>query len=130
MHLSRFASLLSLALWWGSLSTIGFIVVPMLFSHMDSAPSAGRMAAKLFQVQAYVSWACAAVLIVTHWGKERRVMVCTVLGLAASLAVQWIVAPQIMARDNLRLWHGVGTGLYIVQWGCTSVLLWWRSRLP
>jgi Domain of unknown function (DUF4149) len=130
MHLSRFASLFSLALWWGSLTTLGFIVVPMLFAHMDTMQAAGRMAAKLFNVQAYVSLGCAAVLIVAHWGKERRVMVCTVLALAASLAVQWLVAPQIMARDNLRLWHGVGTGLYIVQWGCTSVLLWWRSRLP
>jgi Domain of unknown function (DUF4149) len=130
MHLSRFASLFSLALWWGSLTTLGFIVVPMLFAHMDTMQAAGRMAAKLFNVQAYVSLGCAAVLIVTHWGKERWVMVWIGLGLAASLAVQWIVAPQILARDNLRLWHGIGSGLYGLQWVCATVLVYWRSRLP
>jgi hypothetical protein len=130
MHLSRFASLFSLALWWGSLTTLGFIVVPMLFAHMDTMQAAGRMAAKLFNVQAYVSLGCAAVLIVAHWGKERWVMVWIGLGLAASLAVQWIVAPQILARDNLRLWHGIGSGLYGLQWVCATVLVYWRSRLP
>jgi hypothetical protein len=130
MHLSKFITLSSLALWWGSLTTLGFIVVPMLFAHMDTMQAAGRMAAKLFNVQAYVSLGCAAVLIVTHWGKERWVMVWIGLGLAASLAVQWIVAPQILARDNLRLWHGIGSGLYGLQWVCATVLVYWRSRLP
>ncbi len=125
---TRFLALLSLALWWGSLTTLGFIVVPMLFAHMDTMQAAGRMAAKLFNVQAYVTLGCAMVLILAQWGKERRVMVWIGLGLAASLAVQWIVSPQIMARDNLRLWHGVGSGLYGLQWVCATVLVYLRSR--
>jgi Domain of unknown function (DUF4149) len=61
--LFRTASLFSLALWWGSLTTIGFMVAPMLFAHLDTAQAAGRMAARLFDVQAYVSLACGVVLL-------------------------------------------------------------------
>jgi hypothetical protein len=34
------------------------------------------------------------------------------------------VAPRILARDNLKLWHAVGSGMYVVQWACTGALLW------
>ena len=38
-------SLLLAALWWGSLTGLGFVVVPMLFAHLGSAAAAGAMAA-------------------------------------------------------------------------------------
>jgi hypothetical protein len=34
------------------------------------------------------------------------------------------VAPRIVARENLRLWHGVGTTMYVLQWMCAGVVLW------
>lgn len=46
------------ALWWGSLTTIGFLVVPLLFMHLDTPAIAGRMAARLFTAQTWVSVAC------------------------------------------------------------------------
>jgi hypothetical protein len=135
---ARFISLASLALWWGSLTTIGFIVVPMLFTHMDTAQAAGRMAAKLFDVQAWVSLVCAALLLALHLrnartasrNKPRASFILIVLGLAASLLVQWVVAPHIVARENLRLWHGLGTALYFAQWCCITGLLYLRSCRP
>ena len=39
------------ALWWGSLSGLGFVVVPLLFKHLGSPAEAGAMAAKLFSAQ-------------------------------------------------------------------------------
>jgi Domain of unknown function (DUF4149) len=119
--LFRIVSLFSIALWWGSLTTIGFIVVPMLFAHLDTAQAAGRMAARLFDVQAYVSLACGVLLLAMHLrmpqdmpGRSdptqpsphhtgRSVLVWLLLGLAASQLVQWVVSPRIVVRDNLKL---------------------------
>ena len=39
------------ALWWGSLSTVGFLVVPLLFVHLPTPAMAGAMAARLFAAQ-------------------------------------------------------------------------------
>jgi hypothetical protein len=44
--------------------------------------------------------------------------------LLLALLQQYAVAPRILARENLKLWHAVGTGMYFVQWLCTGVLLW------
>lgn len=67
MHtVPRTASLFGIALWWGSLTTLGFIVVPLLFAHLETAQAAGRMAARLFEVQAYVSQACGVLLLALH----------------------------------------------------------------
>ena len=51
------------ALWWGSLTTIGFLVVPLLFAHLPSPALAGGMAARLFAAQTWVSVACCMVLL-------------------------------------------------------------------
>lgn len=44
--------------------------------------------------------------------------------LLLALLQQYAVAPRILARDNLKLWHAVGSGMYLVQWLCAGVLLW------
>ena len=44
------------ALWWGSLTAIGFIAVPLLFTHLETPAVAGRMAAKLFTGQTWLSF--------------------------------------------------------------------------
>jgi hypothetical protein len=33
-----------------------------------------------------------------------------------------------VARDNLKLWHALGSALYLAQWVCASALLYLRSR--
>lgn len=128
MHnLPRTAALFCIALWWGSLTTLGFFVVPMLFAHLETAQAAGRMAARLFGVQGYLSLACGVLLLVLP-RPGRAALVWVLLGLAASLLVQWVVSPQIVARDNLKLWHALGSALYLAQWVCASALLVLRSR--
>ena len=51
------------ALWWGSLSTLGFLVVPLLFMHLPTPAMAGAMAARLFAAQTWVSVACCMLLL-------------------------------------------------------------------
>jgi Domain of unknown function (DUF4149) len=126
-HIPRTIALFAIALWWGSLTTLGFFVVPMLFAHLETAQAAGRMAARLFGVQGYVSLACGVLLLVLP-RPGRAALVWVLLGLAASLLVQWVVSPQIVARDNLKLWHALGSALYLAQWVCASALLYLRSR--
>ncbi|MEY2861401.1 MAG: hypothetical protein RL392_1859, partial [Pseudomonadota bacterium] len=42
------------AAWFGSLTTLGFFVVPMLFMHLPTPAMAGAMAAKLFTAQTWI----------------------------------------------------------------------------
>jgi uncharacterized membrane protein len=130
-------ALLSTALWWGSLSTIGFVVVPLLFAQMPSKQMAGQIAAQLFQYQAYVTWACVALLLAIGFrlaakdGQRFSIKKNTMLiaGLCFSLLVYFVIAPQILTRQNLKLWHALGTALFAGQWLCATVLLWQRGRV-
>jgi hypothetical protein len=45
-------------------------------------------------------------------------------GLLLALLAEFAVAPRIVARDNLRLWHSVGSAMYLLQWLCAGALLW------
>ena len=58
------------ALWWGSLTTIGFLVVPLLFMHLPTPALAGGMAAKLFTAQTWVSVTCGGILLLISTSKQ------------------------------------------------------------
>ena len=132
-------SLLATALWFGSLTTIGFLVVPLLFKHMPSAPMAGAMAAKLFAAQTWVSLGLGLLLLAISRPKEPDAgmdRASTAIGFIAAgmltaLLVEFAVAPRIVSAratgGDLRLWHGVGSALFVAQWGCTLALLWHYS---
>ena len=120
------------ALWWGSLTTLGFFVVPMLFANLATPAMAGNMAAKLFSAQTYVSTACGLLLLLTFGSKRPLVPENTaqsatlfvVGGVLLALLVEFGVAPRIVARENLAVWHGVGSAMYLVQWLCAAVVFW------
>ena len=124
------------ALWWGSLTTIGFLVVPMLFVHLPSPMIAGNMAAKLFAAQTWVAVACCLVLLLVSRPKQavaqypwaQAAMVFILGGLLLALLTQFGVAPRIVARQDLRLWHSVGTVMYGLQWCCALAVLWQTLR--
>ena len=120
------------ALWWGSLCSIGFVAVPMLFAHLPTPVLAGFIAAKLFAAQTWISIACCALLLVfskrkhaekiEQWAQAAIGFV--IAGMLLALLVQYGVSPKIVARENLRLWHSVGTGMYALQWLCAAIVLW------
>lgn len=120
------------ALWWGSLTVIGFLVVPMLFMHLSTPAMAGSMAAKLFTAQTWVSTLCGVLLLLSFRGNTmlapvyvvQTATIFIVTGLLLALLSEYAVAPRIVARENLRLWHSVGSAMYLLQWGCATAILW------
>lgn len=138
------------SLWWGGLCAIGFLTVPMLFMHLPSPAIAGQMAAKLFSAMTWVSLACCLVLVFVfrpprqEFGDEPAPVLSPeaqalaarktawALGLTSwilggailALLSEFAIAPRIIARENLELWHRVGTGMYAAQWLCASIVLW------
>ena len=118
------------ALWAGSLTTLGFFVVPMLFVYLPTPAMAGAMAAKLFGVQTWISVGCTVILLVIFRSNKPLTPVDTaqaatlfvVTGALFAALVEFGVAPHILARDNLALWHGVGSAMYLGQWLCACVV--------
>jgi Domain of unknown function (DUF4149) len=124
------------ALWWGSLAGLGFMVVPLLFMHLPSPAAAGAMAAKLFTAQTWLSMACAMLLLLVSNRKDALAQVLPaqpaikfiVSGLLLAVLVEFGVAPRIVSAradgGNLKLWHGLGSAMYLGQWLCAGWALW------
>ena len=118
------------AAWAMSLTTLGFFVVPMLFASLPTPAIAGAMAARLFSAQTGVSAVCALLLLICFRSEKlapsaRVIPACTTLALAGALLallVEFGVSPHIVARDNLALWHGVGSAMYFAQWVCARLV--------
>jgi hypothetical protein len=129
------------ALWWGSLTTLGFMVVPMLFAHLPSPAAAGAMAARLFTAQTWLSTACAMLMLMVFnkndavapvpWAQAAIKLI--VVGMLLALLVEFGVAPRIVSAradgGNLKLWHGLGSAMYLGQWLCATCNLWLLTRL-
>ncbi|CAN5494693.1 hypothetical protein BH11PSE7_BH11PSE7_02290 [soil metagenome] len=124
--------LFAAALWWGSLTAIGFLVVPMLFANLETPAIAGRMAARLFSAQTWVSLGCGFLLLMMSRPRDPQesppwppiVMMALLAGMLLALLAEFAVAPRIVARENLALWHSLGSGMYLLQWLCAGLVLW------
>ena len=128
------------ALWWGSLTALGFVIVPMLFTHLPSPAAAGQMAAKLFTAQAWLSIACSMFLLLVFNQKEavapdlraRAAIKFIVCGLLLATLVEFGLSPRIVSARadgaNLKLLHGLGSAMYFGQWLCAGFALWVLSR--
>jgi len=119
------------ALWWGSLAAIGFVAVPLIFANMPTPAQAGQVTARLFTAQTWVSSGCGALLLFSAraaagppmaWARGAIGFV--LAGVLLALLGEFAVAPRIMARENLALWHSLGSGMYLLQWLCAGVALW------
>lgn len=120
------------ALWWGSLTTVGFFVVPMLFVHLPTPAVAGAMAAKLFGVQTWLSAVCSALLLIllkktrkspsgsSSYAKAAIYFIAA--GFVLCLLSEFAIAPRIVAKENLRFWHSVGSAAYFLQWLCAAMV--------
>ncbi|VWX63090.1 conserved membrane hypothetical protein [Burkholderiales bacterium 8X] len=126
--MARFAA----AFWWGSLGTIGFLVVPMLFAKLGSPQIAGTLAGQLFHAQSWVSIGCALLLLVYFRSKSdphidaasRNSLGLVIAALLLALLQEYAVSPRILARENLKLWHGLGSAMYLGQWLLAGAVLW------
>lgn len=89
------------------------------------------MAARLFTAQTWIAVACGLLLIITSrsqsparldWASGALLYVFA--GLLLALLAEFGVALRIVARENLRLWHSLGSGMYLLQWACAGLVLW------
>jgi hypothetical protein len=93
------------------------------------------MAAALFSTQTWIALVCGIALLI--FGRAHRAPLCArwcqaqqllILGaVLAALLVEFAVAPHIVARESLALWHSLGSGLLLLQAVLVSSLMW---RLP
>lgn len=124
------------AVWAVSLGLLGCMVVPMLFVYLPTPAMAGSMAAHLFSAQTWVSAVCAVLLLICFRSNRplagvdiaQAATLFVVTGLLFALLVELAVAPRIVARENLALWHAVGSAMYLGQWVCSLVVFWKLSK--
>lgn len=127
------------AFWWGSLGAVGFVVVPLLFQFLSPAALAGQMAARLFTAQAWIGMLSGLLLLLLLLSRDRsgpgltpwaqRAVGWLLAAFLMALLLEFGVAPRIVARTQLPLWHSLGSLLYVLEWVCLSVLL-WQLLLP
>ena len=132
--------LMMAALWWGSLTGLGFVFVPMLFTFMGSPAAAGGVAAKLFTAQAWIGIGCAMLMLMAFNQKDvatpsfqvQTAIKFIVAGLLLTLLVEFGIAPRIISAradgGSLKLWHGLGSALYLGQWLSSGASLWLLTR--
>jgi len=135
-------------LWAGSLWTIGFIVAPTLFGTLSDRVLAGNIAGSMVRAEAWLSIACALILLaLLQWSpgaleaKRRRLLgalvlsmlVCALLShfgispLMAELKAQAQSSSGIMdeaMRSRFGMLHGVSTVIFAVQSVLAGVLIW------
>jgi hypothetical protein len=114
------------------MTATGFIMVPTLFAHLQTPALAGQTAARLFSAQTWITLACGLLLLfASRQGDEPASMdwaagalLFVVGGVLLALLAEFAVAPQILSRENLRLWHSIGAGMYVLQWICAGIVFW------
>jgi hypothetical protein len=110
----------------------------MLFLYLPTPAMAGAMAARLFTAQASISTLCSLILLgfllsnkpVKPVDTARAATIFIAIGLVLALAVEWVVSPRIVARENPALWHRLGSAMYFAQWVCATVSFAKLSRAP
>jgi len=145
------------ALWWGGISALSFLAVPLLFAKLEGPAVAGPMAAQLFSYQSYAGLLIGmGLLMILRMDRRRALfrlpdgapelaaadllrmqqslttMGLVLLGMLLALIQEFGVAQKIVTArasgGNLRLWHGLGTAMVLGQWLCSGALLWRLSR--
>nr|WP_291586303.1 DUF4149 domain-containing protein [Comamonas sp. UBA7528] len=123
--------LLLAALWWGSLTAMGGVAVPVLQAHLSSPTQAAAACAALLAAQTWISIACCALLLVVSKRKyaERQeawaqaVMVFVLGGLLLALVAQYGMAPRVAARQGA-VWQYAAVAMQVLQWLCALCTLW------
>jgi uncharacterized membrane protein len=136
--MNRFADALyqiAITLWVGGMWAIGFLVAPTLFAELPDRMLAGILAGAMFKWGAWAGIACASYvllfLLTTRGGRAFKsaalwlALLMLLLTLAGHFGIQPVLA-QIKAeaprqvlegvlRDRFAVWHGISSGLYLLQ---------------
>jgi len=121
------------ALWWGGISALSFLAVPLLFAQLGSPAVAGPVAAKVFSLQCWAGIVIGGLLLVLIKRGEPTPEALNTLGLVClamllALVQEFGVAQRIVTArasgGDLRLWHSVGSLMVLGQWLCAGAILW------
>ena len=126
-------ALMLAALWWGGLTALSFLAVPTLFASLGNPAVAGPVAATLFSLQCRAGLVIGLVLLIlvrqggpSPAARAAIALICVAMVLA--VLQEYGVSQQIVGArasgGNLKLWHGLGSGLVLGQWLCAGLLLW------
>lgn len=133
------AMLMLAALWWGGISGIAFVAVPVLFAQLGSPAVAGPVAAWLFAFVCKLSVVVGCVLLLCYAQKRplrldkktRAALFLMVLAVLAAVLQDTVVANLIVTAratgGNLKLWHGLGSVLVLLQWLAAGWQVWFLS---
>jgi hypothetical protein len=136
MLLAR-ARLLVATLWAGSLWTVGYLAAPTLFATLSDRVLAGTIAASLFRIEAMLSLACGAALLLLLWlGKDfsvarQRTLLLIILAMVACTVASHFGLQPLMAelraaagpagvmesaaKSRFGMLHGISSGIFLVQ---------------
>lgn len=142
---------IAVTLWVGGLWIVGLMVAPVLFDTLPDRQQAGALAGRVFELIAYIGLACGAYLLVYRLlrfggGALRQPFFWALLAMIALVvAGQFGIQPILSAlkeqalpkqvmesvfRERFSTWHGVASGLYVIEslLGVVVVLL--QARTP
>lgn len=144
------------ALWWGAITGMAFVAVPLMFAKLGPA-LAGPVAAKLFSLQSWIGLGLGLVLLMLlhrqrRGTSERRdvdavstetLAAMQALGVTIGIVVlamllaalqEFGVAQKIVTAratgGDLRLWHGLGSVMVLGQWLCAGWVFWRLTGWP
>lgn len=141
-----------LALWAGSLVTIGYVVAPALFANLSDAQVAGMIAGTLFHVEGSISLIAGVALLVLAnllikrgLDRYRRVRWYLLAMIVASAVIAFVLQPIMgeLREDALtqgapvmlsvhahtfKQLHGLSSILYLTQTLIGLLMLWRVSR--
>ena len=119
-RLARFAGWLA-GLWAGAIAATGFVAAPTLFAVLPRA-DAGRVAARLFQIDANVGLAAGVILLILATRGADAVR--------PAGSSRFSVEPMIEAArrgeggPSFAVLHGVGSVFFVAKFLAVAVLAW------
>ena len=129
-------AVLCAALWWGGVTGLAFVAVPALFAQLASPAVAGPVAAWLFGFVCKLT-VISAGLLVLFWFKNsppplvnqhKTALLILAAAVVAAVVQDLVVAERIVSAratgGNLKLWHGLGSALVLLQWAAAGLSLW------
>ena len=119
-RLARFAGWLA-GLWAGAIAAAGFIAAPTLFAVLPRA-DAGRVAARLFQIDANVGLAAGVILLILATRGADAVRPAGSSRFSVELMIE--AARRGEGGPSFAVLHGVGSVFFVAKFLAVAVLAW------
>jgi hypothetical protein len=132
--------------WAGLIAAIGFVVAPLVFATLPRA-DAGRVAARLFALDATIGVCAGALLLLLAFQLARQAaehgasrfstdMLLVLVALFCIIAGHYAIQPMMEARlrgeggSSFAVLHGVASAFFLVKFLAVAVLAWRLTGAP